>query len=266
MGQMIFCWLKESLSLSYRVFILSSLPDQSAFATFPGENGKIAFVRIVEGNEEIYAINADGSGQTRLTNHPSGDTYPDWSPDGTKIAFSGRVNSATGIFVMNANEGSDQTLLSTDPRDSDPDWESIMPPPPPADTTPPVLTVPGDIVVEDSGKKGGGQQVIYSVIAQDNVDSTATLQGDGTTIIQDDVGGNIIISCEPPSGSTFPVGETVVTCSAEDLVGNRADEKSFTITVQDTTAPDVEITEASDKRNGRGEIAEAVLQTCDTSK
>jgi hypothetical protein len=40
------------------------------------------------------------------------------------------------------------------------------------------------------------------------------------------------------------------------LTGNRADEKSFTITVQDTTAPDVEVTEASDRRNGRGEIAE----------
>jgi hypothetical protein len=40
------------------------------------------------------------------------------------------------------------------------------------------------------------------------------------------------------------------------LIGNRADEKSFTITVQDTTDPDVEITQTSDRRNGRGEIAE----------
>ena len=32
----------------------------------------------------------------------------------------------------------------------------------------------------------------------------------------------------------FPIGETIVTCSAEDLTGNTAQE-SFTITVQDTT-------------------------------
>ena len=45
------------------------------------------------------------------------------------------------------------------------------------------------------------------------------------------------------------MGETVVTCSAEDAAGNRAEE-SFIITVQDTTSPDVEITGAVD-RSGR---------------
>jgi hypothetical protein len=38
------------------------------------------------------------------------------------------------------------------------------------------------------------------------------------------------------------------------LAGNRADEKSFAIIVQDTTAPDVEITKAADKKDV--EIAE----------
>ena len=32
-------------------------------------------------------MNADGSGQTRLTNNPASDVLPAWSPDGTKIAF-----------------------------------------------------------------------------------------------------------------------------------------------------------------------------------
>jgi hypothetical protein len=72
---------------------------------------------------------------------------------------------------------------------------------------------------------------------------------------QDDEDGPTDVDCDHNSGETFPIGETVVRCNAEDLAGNRADEKSFTITVQDTTAPDVEITEASDRRNGR-EIAE----------
>ena len=48
----------------------------SAFATFPGEAGKIAFHR----NGEIYVMNADGSEQTRLTFNPAFDEAPDWSP------------------------------------------------------------------------------------------------------------------------------------------------------------------------------------------
>jgi hypothetical protein len=40
-------------------------------------------------------------------------------------------------------------------------------------------------------------------------------------------------------GKTFPTGEIMVTCHAEDLVGNRAAEESFTITVQDIIDPDV---------------------------
>jgi hypothetical protein len=54
------------------------------------------------------------------------------------------------------------------------------------------------------------------------------------------------VSCDYSSGDTFPIGETVVTCSAEDAAGNPSEEY-FTITVQDTTDPDVVITRAVDR-------------------
>ena len=39
-------------------------------------------------------MNADGTGQTNLTNHSAVDWFPDWSPDGAKITFgSGRDNN-----------------------------------------------------------------------------------------------------------------------------------------------------------------------------
>src|SRR6266511_1205796 len=38
-----------------------------ANAAFPGGNGKIAFASYRDGNYELYVMNADGSGQTRLT-------------------------------------------------------------------------------------------------------------------------------------------------------------------------------------------------------
>ena len=50
-------------------------------------NGKIAFMSVRDGNAEIYTMNADGTGQTRLTNVASDDGGPDWSPDESKIMF-----------------------------------------------------------------------------------------------------------------------------------------------------------------------------------
>jgi len=38
-------------------------------------------------NYEIYVMNADGSNQLRLTDHPGDDMYPSWSPDGTRIVY-----------------------------------------------------------------------------------------------------------------------------------------------------------------------------------
>jgi hypothetical protein len=108
---------------------------------------------------------------------------------------------------------------------------TVYPTPPPPDTTRPVITVSKEITEEATSPDGA--TVSFEVSAQDDED------------------GPVDVSCDHNSGETFPIGETVVTCNAEDSAGNRADEKSFTITVQDTTAPDVEITEASDRRNGR---------------
>ena len=59
---------------------------REAVATFPGENGGIAFQtnRITatnpEGDFEIYTMRTDGTGVTNLTNDPAGDFTPDWQP------------------------------------------------------------------------------------------------------------------------------------------------------------------------------------------
>ena len=44
------------------------------------QNGRIAFVSERDGNAEIYVMNADGSGQTRLTNNPANDSIPACGP------------------------------------------------------------------------------------------------------------------------------------------------------------------------------------------
>src|SRR5581483_4213871 len=58
-----------------------------AHATTPGTNGKIAFTSDRDGRYQLYVMNADGTGQSRLTTDAGNDAGPAWSPDGTKIAF-----------------------------------------------------------------------------------------------------------------------------------------------------------------------------------
>lgn len=44
----------------------------------------IAFVSARSGNDEVYVVNADGSGLRNLTNHPADDRMPAWSPGAQK--------------------------------------------------------------------------------------------------------------------------------------------------------------------------------------
>ena len=76
-------------------------------------SSKIVFNSQRDGNaDEIYIMNANGSGQTRLTNIAANDHSPCFSTDGTKIVFcSSRDGSADEIYIMNA-DGSGQTRLT----------------------------------------------------------------------------------------------------------------------------------------------------------
>ena len=68
---------------------------------------KIAFVTDRDGNYEIYVANADGSGQTRLTNTPGNDELlPRWSPDRSKILFV----RGDRLYTMDS-DGSGQAML-----------------------------------------------------------------------------------------------------------------------------------------------------------
>jgi Tol biopolymer transport system component len=68
-------------------------------------NGKIAFETKRDGSYELYLMNADGSGQTNVTNvSPTWDQNAAYSPDGKKIVFaSDRDNAYLQIYVMNSD-------------------------------------------------------------------------------------------------------------------------------------------------------------------
>jgi len=91
-------------------------------ATWSPDGGRIAFNAWGPGggNQDIYVVRADGSGQQRLTTDPAQDTEPAWSPDGKRIAFSRLDEQANTHEVWSiAADGSDAALLSRDPGAAD---------------------------------------------------------------------------------------------------------------------------------------------------
>jgi Tol biopolymer transport system component len=70
------------------VLIVSAAP---ARATFPGENGRIAFALDRGSGAEIYTMRPTGADRRRLTDKDRSAWFPSWSPDGTRIAFEPRL-------------------------------------------------------------------------------------------------------------------------------------------------------------------------------
>jgi len=99
------------------------LPGAAGFYALPPawspDGRKIAFGSDRDGSVEIYVMNADGSGQRRLTRSPEVEGSLAWSPDGRRIAFVSRIGDARNptrrqeIYVMNA-DGSGQRKLARD--------------------------------------------------------------------------------------------------------------------------------------------------------
>ena len=54
-------------------------------------------------------MDADGKNRTRLTDHPTGDRHPSWSPDGQRIAVDSFRDG--GIYIMDA-DGKNRTRLT----------------------------------------------------------------------------------------------------------------------------------------------------------
>jgi TolB protein len=97
----------------------TKLIENAYSPTWSPDGTMIAFGR---SPDDLYIMNADGSGVTELISGPSSDLNPTWSPDGTMIAFSRGYPS--DIYVINAADGSGETRLTNtdDISEENPTW------------------------------------------------------------------------------------------------------------------------------------------------
>ena len=111
-------WFTALLALLAASFALAP----PAEAAFPGANGKLAFASNRDGNHEVYVMNADGTGQTNLTQNAASDTEPAWSPDGQRLAFTSDRDGNDEVYVMNADGTGQARLTHNAASDSHPAW------------------------------------------------------------------------------------------------------------------------------------------------
>lgn len=110
------------------------------------------------------------------------------------------------------------------------------------DSVAPVLTVPQAPFVTEATGPTTSVDFAALVSASDAVDPAPQLQ------------------CVPSSGSSFPLGDTVVTCTATDFAGNAA-SADFTVTLADTTAPVLSVPDSITAQSDGAGNAIAVFDT-----
>jgi len=92
---------------------LDRVIDTSLAVVIPGVPHSIAMTSSRDGNNEVYVMDANGDGQTRVATHPSNDQRPDISPDGTQIVFSSNRDGNFEIFIMDSDGNHVRQLTNT---------------------------------------------------------------------------------------------------------------------------------------------------------
>ena len=73
------------------------------------------------GTQQLYVMNADGSGERRISFGGGWYAAPEWSPDGAWIAFTRRAQNGRSIGIIKP-DGSGERALTNGPGDEGASW------------------------------------------------------------------------------------------------------------------------------------------------
>lgn len=91
---------------------LEGVENGIVYASWSPDSQRLAYTGIDgSSNFQVFTANADGSGQSQITNGPRSNMKPNWSPDGSKIFYvSYGSQPSSGLRFVSA-DGSTDTLI-----------------------------------------------------------------------------------------------------------------------------------------------------------
>ncbi|MCP5417619.1 MAG: DUF4347 domain-containing protein [Chromatiaceae bacterium] len=92
---------------------LTSSAETESQASWSPDGSKIAFSREVAGVEQVFVMNADGTGVTQLTSGVR-NYQAAWSPDGSQLAITSLRYGNDDIVIIDAGDGSEIRRLTSD--------------------------------------------------------------------------------------------------------------------------------------------------------
>lgn len=104
----------------YKISCLTPHPGNDAVPCFSGDGSRIAFSSKRDGNPEIYVMNADGSGQQRITRSTAVDYNPAFSPDGRTVAFVTDRHGENEIYLYDLERRNQRRLTYNGADDQQP--------------------------------------------------------------------------------------------------------------------------------------------------
>src|SRR5687768_12529242 len=105
--------MKSRMRFALGLLVVAVTVATPAWASFPGENGRVVFQSNRAGSPELYSMNADATDIRRLTWNAVSDAAPRVSPDGGRIVFTRTVSGIDqDIWIMNADGSGERQLTS----------------------------------------------------------------------------------------------------------------------------------------------------------
>jgi TolB protein len=93
-----------------RIYRLSGRPGNNTGPAYSPDGREIACSLSMDGNAEIYRLDAQGGSPRRLTDNRAIDTSPAWSPTGREIAFTSDRSGSPQVYVMDRDGGNVRRL------------------------------------------------------------------------------------------------------------------------------------------------------------